>query len=457
MKHTKLLLVVLSTLGVSLPVAAADLLETYHAAQGQDSVFAAARAVHQAGQEKLTQGRSLMLPSVNLTANSTYNNTDTQYSNVPAPLTPQLLRQGTSTYMNNGVAVTLVQPLFRQNNWLVYTESELQVAQADAQFKNAEQDLIVRVAQAYFDVLTAQDGVSLSEAQKIAISEQLAQAKRNFEVGSATITDTHEAQARYDLILAQEIAAQSNLEIKRRTLQQLTNTMPSKFQPLGNGFKLEAPQPADVEKWVEQAQQGNLQLAIAQANAELAEQEVARNRGGHYPTLDLVASVGKSTITPVGSGTFANSTNTALNTDATSTTVGVQLNVPLFQGGATQSKWREAEANRDRAKDELESARRNVDLQTRQAYLGVVNGIAQVNALQQALTSSESLLEASKLGQEVGVRTNLDVLNAQQQLFSTRRDLYQAEYNYLISRLRLRAASGTLAEDELTLVNQALY
>jgi outer membrane protein len=443
----KILLLILSALGVNISAGAADLLETYHAAQGQDSVFAAARASHQAGQEKLSQGRSLLLPSVNLTANSTVINSDTQYNPVvPFPFS------GTSRYNNTGAAITLVQPLYRQNNWLVYTESELQVAQADAQFKNSEQDLILRVAQAYFDVLTAQDGVSLAAAQKTAIAEQLAQAKRNFEVGSATITDTHEAQARYDLIVAQEIAAQSNLEIRLRSLQQLTNAMPNNLQPLGAAFKLDTPQPADVEKWVEQAQQGNLQLAVAQANAELAEQEVARNRGGHYPTLDLVASYAKSNNTPIGSDN-----NIALNSDTTTTSLGVQLNIPLFQGGATQSKWREAEANRDRAKEDLESARRNVDLQTRQAYVGVVNGVAQVNALQQALTSSESLLEASKLGQEVGVRTNLDVLNAQQQLYSTRRDLYQAQYNYLLSRLRLKAATGTLAEDELALVNQALH
>ncbi|HEY6093528.1 MAG TPA: TolC family outer membrane protein [Gallionellaceae bacterium] len=450
MNRNKRIFIALSVLGIGLPAHAADLLDTYHAAQGKDPVFAGARASHQAGQEKLTQGRSLILPSVNITANSTYNNNNVQYNSTsPYP-------SGTSRFINNGAAITLVQPLFRQNNWVLYNESELQVAQADAQFKNAEQDLILRVAQAYFDVLTAQDNVTLTAAQKTAIAEQLAQAKRNFEVGSATITDTHEAQARYDLILSQEIAAQSNLEIKRRTLQQLTSQMPNDLQPLGTAFKLEAPQPADVEKWVEQAEQGNLQIAVAQANAELAEKEVDRNRGGHYPTLDLVASYGKSKVTPVGDGTFGNGNN-AIDTDNTNASVGLQLNIPLFQGGAIQSKWREAEANRDRAREDLESARRGVDLQTRQAYVGVVNGIAQVNALLQAQKSSESLLEASKLGQEVGVRTNLDVLNAQQQLYSTRRDLYQAQYNYLLSRLRLKAAIGGLAEDELAVVNQSLY
>lgn len=447
MNTTKSALIALAMLGINLPAGATDLVDTYHAAQGQDSVFAAARGAQRAGQEKLTQGRATLLPSVNLTANTAYNDS---INNTPLPPLLNSLSLGHQRYNSSGYGVTLVQPLFRQNNWQTYTESELQVAQSEAQFKSAEQDLILRVAQAYFDVLSAQDAVNLTAAQKTAISEQLAQAKRNFEVGSATITDTLEAQARYDLVDAQAISAQSNLAIKERALQQLTNAMPKDLQALGPSFKLEMPQPADVEKWVEQAQQGNLQLAVAQANAELADKEVVRNRGGHYPTLDLVAAYNQNNA-GVNGGPYG----TGLDTTAAS--VGLQLNVPLFQGGSTNSKWREAEANRDRANADLESAHRNVDLQTRQAYTGVVDGMSQVMALEQALISSEKLLEASKLGQEVGVRTNLDVLNAQQQLFSTRRDLYLAKYNYLISRLKLRAAVGNLAEDELALVNQALH
>lgn len=452
MKTTQSVLIAMTIMGASMPASAADLLETYHAAQSQDSVFTAARAAQQAGQEKLTQGRSTLLPTVNVTASSTYNNNQTQYNQA----VPATVSQGTSRFINNGAAINLVMPLYRQNNWQAYSQSQLQVAQTEAQFKNAEQDLILRSAQAYFDVLAAQDAVNLAAAQKTAIAEQLAQAKRNFEVGSATITDTLEAQARYDLVDAQAIVAQSTLEIKERTYQQLTNALPKNLQAVGPAFKPELPQPAEAEKWVEQAQLGNLQLASAQAAAELADKEVTRNRGGHYPTLDLVASYGKNKITPVGEGTFG-SGNNALDTDQTTSYVGVQLNVPLFAGGAINSKWREAAANRDRANAELESTRRNVDLQTRQAYSGVVNGMSQVMALEQALKSSEKLLEASKLGQEVGVRTNLDVLNAQQQLYSTRRDLSQAKYNYLISRLKLKAATGSLAEDELTVVNQALH
>ena len=421
---------------------AADLLETFSAAQANDPVFAAARATLQAGQEKLPQGRSLLMPSISLNANSTFNDSTIQYRGAT------FLPGGNNRYNSHGYGVNLTQPLFRQQNWLTYSEAELQVAQTEAQFKIAEQDLILRVAQAYFDVLIAQDSVQLAEAQKTAIAEQLEQAKRNFEVGSATITDTHEAQARYDLTSAQEIAAQNSLEIKRRSLQQLINTMPQELRPLGKAFKLEAPQPADMEKWVNDAQLNSLQLAIAQAGAEIAEKEVARNRGGHYPTVDLVANYANNT---------ANGGSFGVGSDNRNKSVGMQLNLPLFQGGATQSKWREAEANRERATQELENTRRNVALQTRQAYLGVVSGIAQVKALQQALTSSESVLEASKLGQEVGVRTNLDVLNAQQQLYATRRDLYQAEYNYLISQLHLKAAAGSLGEEDLIKVNQALY
>jgi outer membrane protein len=342
--------------------------------------------------------------------------------------------------------------LYRQQSWMNYSESELQAAQAGLQLKIAEQDLMLRVAQAYFDVLIAQDSVGLVNAQKTAISEQLQQAKRNFEVGSATITDTLEAQARYDLTGAQEIAAQNNLEIKRNALQQLINVMPGELSHLGKAFKLDPPQPADMEKWVGEAQLSNLQLAIAQASTEIAEKEVARNRGGHYPTVDLVAnysvnsSYGSSFGGPLG-----------LGADATTKSIGVQFNMPLYQGGVVSSKLREAEANRERARQELENARRNVEQQARQSYLGVVSGIAQVQALQQALASSESVLEASKLGHEVGVRTNLDVLNAQQQFFSTRRDLYQAQYNYLLSTLRLKQAVGSLGEEDLNRVNQVLH
>ena len=372
MNRSKLAITVLLALGLLPAAQATDLLEVYRAAQSQDAVFASARATRQAGQEKLNQGRALLLPSVNLSANSTFNSVDTQYKGAT------LFPSGEKRYNNHGYAVSLVQPLFREQNWALYSESELQVAQTEAQFRLAEQDLVLRVAQTYFDVLTAQDSVQLTAAQKTAITQQLAQAKRNFEVGTATITDTHEAQARFDLIVSQEIAAQSTLEVKKRTLQQLINAAPGELNPLGQTLTLDPPQPANQDKWVEDAQLHNHQIAVAQAAAELADKEVDRNRGGHLPTIDMVANYAKNS---------ANGGSFGVGSDTRTTSVGVQLNLPLFQGGATQSKWREADANRERANQELENTRRNVELQTRQAYLGVVSGIAQVQALQQALKS----------------------------------------------------------------------
>lgn len=432
MKFTRLTSLLFAA-GLALGAQAADLLDIYRAALTQDAVFAGARAAQQAGQEKLTQGRALLLPSVNLNANTTYIDVNAPY--------------GVYQYNSHGYDVSVVQPLFREQNWAAYNQSEQQVAIANAQFRGAQQDVILRSAQAYFDVLIAQDTVQLNAAQKAAIAQQLEQAKRNFEVGTATITDTYEAQARYDLILAQELAAANDLELKRRDLQQLINAaqIPA-LNVLGAGFNPVAPEPDEVQKWVDDAQRNNVQIVGSEAAYQLAEEEVARSRGGHLPTVDLV-------------GNYAKNTGCTYTTcgDTRSTSVGVQLNMPLYQGGATQSKWREADANREKAKQDLENARRNVALQARQAYLGVVTGIAQVQALRQALKSSESLLEASKLGQEVGVRTSLDVLNAQQQLFSTRRDLYQAQYNYLVSHLRLKAAAGTLQEADLERVNQALH
>lgn len=441
MKFSKITTSILLALGVQVQAQATDLITVFHDAQSQDAVFASARASQQAGKEKLTQGRSMLLPSVNFSANTTANDVTANYG------AGSIFPSSTKQYNSNGYGLSLVQPLFREQNWALYNESELQVAISDAQFKLAEQDVILRSAQGYFDVLIAQDTVRLIAAQKSAISQQLEQAKRNFEVGSATVTDTYEAQARYDLILSQELAAANNLEIRRRSLQQMVNADIKELNVLGNGFKLESPEPADVQKWVALAQQGNSQMVMAQASYELAQQEVNRNFGGHLPTVDLVANYAKNSA---NGGTFGAN-------DTTTTTVGVQLNMPLFQGGATQSKWREADANREKAKQDLENTSRSVELRTRQAYLGVVNGIAQVQALQQAVKSSESLLKASKLGQQVGVRTNLDVLNAQQQLYSTQRDLYQAQYNYLTSELQLKAAVGELTEADLERVNQALH
>jgi outer membrane protein len=406
-------------------------------------VYAAARHSLEAGRERLPQGRALLLPTLNLSANATRSRVEVD-SRDPA-ITPSFARTPDSV----GYTLTLTQPVYRRQNWLQYEQAEFQVRQAEATFGQTAQDLIVRVAQAYFDVLAAQDTLGLVQAQKAATSEQLAQAKRNFEVGTATITDTHEAQSRYDLIVAQEIAAQNDLENRRRTLQLITGKEYRDLKTLRPEAKLAPPNPNDMQSWVEIAEKQSYPVLIQEAAAEVAALEARRSRAAHLPTLDIVATHGQS-------GQSAATDSSGTGRDTTSTTLGLQLAMPLFQGGALSSRDREAAALHLRSRDDLENARRSSALSARQTYLTVSNGIAQIGALEQALISSQSALDSNRLGYEVGVRINIDVLNAQQQLFSTRRDLAVARYNTITNHLRLKAAAGALREEDLEEVNRVL-
>ena len=423
--------------------AAADLLSIYREAQGADTVYAAARASFQASQEKKPQGLSGLLPAVTLSGNTQYNDRDLQFRTV-VPGTVA----GTSRYNSNGFNVTATQPLFRMQNWITYEQSKNLVSQAEAVLLQANQDLILRVAQAYFDVLLAENNVTLAAAQKTAFAEQLAQAKRNFEVGTATITDANDAQARHDLAAAQEIAAQNDLEIKKQAVRLIISRVPPSLARISTRFVPALPSPNNMDAWVGQSEGSSLQVKISQATVDIAGQEVTKNRGGHLPTLDAVASyVDASQGAGVqGGGGF----------DSTTKFLGLQLAVPLYQGGLVNSRVREALANQEKARQDLENAKRTVALNSRTAFLGVTNGVAQIKALEAALISSQSSVDSSKLGQEVGVRTQVDVLNATQQLISTRRDYAQAIYAYAINVLKLKAAAGTLRDEDLAYVNQWL-
>jgi outer membrane protein len=304
------------------------------------------------------------------------------------------------------------------------------------------------VSQAYFDVLAAQDTLELVRAQKAAISEQLAQAKRNFEVGTATIVDTHEAQARFDLAVSQEIAAQNDLDTKLRALQQITGKVYARLKPLRSQITLSPPNPSAMSNWVELTEKQAYPVLIQEAVGEIARLEVQRNRAGHLPTLDIVGSYQQTNQTA--------SVLTAQGSLLGQGAIGLQFALPLYAGGGLSSREREAAANYEKAKQDLENARRSSVLATQQSYLSVINGIAQVKALEQALVSSQSALDSNKLGYEVGVRINIDVLNSQQQLYSTRRDLAVARYNTITNHLRLKAAAGGLRDDDLEDVNRAL-
>ncbi|HEY6721379.1 MAG TPA: TolC family outer membrane protein [Burkholderiales bacterium] len=421
---------------------AADLLQIYRDALANDPIYASGRAARDAGLENLPQALAQILPTVNATAFTQYNDINIGFRGAA----PEQTRLGNS----NGYTVTLTQPLFNWQNIQVYKEGEFKALQAEATFGQATQDLIVRVAQAYFDVLASQDGLAFIRAQKIAISEQLAQAKRNFEVGTATITDTHEAQARYDLGTSQEIAAESDLEIKKRTLQQIIGKFPERLDPLKSSIELNPPKPNSMEDWAVAAASQGYPVHAQEAAVEVAVREVERIRAGHLPTLNIVGSAGQNS-TSIRSTAVANSASDSINR-----TIGLQLAIPLYAGGGVASQVRQAVANRDKAQQDLESARRAAALSARQSYVGVTNGMAQVKALEAALVSSRSALDSNKLGYEVGVRINIDVLNAQQQVFSTLRDLSRARYDTILNGLRLKAAAGSLGEADVEEVNRLL-
>ena len=434
-----------STAGMAAPNQ--NLMEIYQQAQASDPTWAASQSARLAAQEKLAQGKALLLPTAKLSASANHNQTDiTSAGNLSA-----FSYSGFDRYQTYGYRVDVTQPLFRKQNSVAVEQSKTQVAQADEQLNSARQNLMLRVSQSYFDVLLAQDKIDLIVAQKAAITKQLEQAKANFEVGTATITDVHEAQARYDLTSAQEIAAVNDLEVKKRAIQAITTQLPGRLATARADLKAEIPQPADMDSWVALAEQNNLALKIQQQNLMLASQEVERAHAGHLPTLDVVGSYADQRADGGVAGDVR-----GYNRITNSGVIGLQLEIPLYQGGAITSREREAAANKQKAQDEVEAARRQAELQARQAFLNVTSTVAQVKALEQALASTQSQLDSTNLGYEVGVRTSVDVLNAQQQLYSAKRDLLQARYTYLLSILQLKAAAGVLQDSDLEDINKTL-
>jgi outer membrane protein len=353
---------------------------------------------------------------------------------------------GRTNYEGYNYGVDARQPIFRKQNLVQMDQTKTQVSQADKQLHLIKQDLIVRTTQSYFEVLIAQDKIELMGAQKAAILSQLEQAKANFEVGTATITDVNEAQARYDLIIAQEIAAVNDYQVAQRKVQAITGEIPQKLASVRADIK---PNTLDqsMDKWLEVAEQNNLNIQIQQDALKFSEQEIDRSKAGHLPTLDAVASY---------TDTYANGSASGFGSDLKNGTLGLQLQIPLYQGGATSSKVRQAVLNKQKAQNDVEIAHRQAALDTQSAYLNLSTTIAQVKALEQALISSQSQVDSTKLGYEVGVRTSVDVLNAEQQLFSAKRDLLQVRYNYLVNIIRLKAVSGVLAEADLVDINQQL-
>lgn len=428
----------IATAFISLNAGASDLLQIYKEALINDAQFSAARASKLAGQERSVQGRAALLPRVTMDAN--VRRTQSEFD-------PDVGATTKSSGNTNSLGFTLSQPLFNWGSWETYEQSKLSVISADLQFAAAQQDLMLRVSQAYFDVLAAENTLKTLQAQKVAVAEQLASAKRNFEVGTQTITDTHEAQSQYDLITAQELAGQGDLEVKRAALRQIIGKDAGELAKLKDGVQLTAPVPAQINDWVSSAEKQNFVVATSQVGLEIAQREIKKSRAGHLPTLDLNATAGRNSV---------NASVASPSGYSKPKTIGVTLNVPIFAGFGTDSKVRESIALEDKARNDLETARRNAAQAARQSYIGVVSGLAQIKAFEAAEISSQSALDSTKLGYQVGVRINIDVLNAQQKLSNTRQSLAKARYDSIMSGLRLKAAAGSLKEADLAEVNVLL-
>jgi outer membrane protein len=419
------------------PAYAESLLELYDSARAYDATWQSAKAQYDANLFRAEQAKAGILPSANLGAGLTRSNLQNTVPEVDRGITTQ------------SATVSAAQPLYRPANFATWQQGKRQVELAQAQLTAASQDLIVRVSQAYFDVLAAQDTLTFVQAQKAAVGEQLASAKRNFEVGTSTITDTREAQARSDLVIAQEIAAENDLRVKKLALDALVGKSDVKPNPLALPSTLPGPQPADVNVWVQESDANSPVIQQARTGLEIAQLETEKAKAGHKPTLDLTASYGV-TRNPGGNATVP------VSTRSNNANIGLSFNLPLFAGFAIQNRVRETLSLEEKAQADLEASRRAIAQAVRTAYFGLVSGQGQVRALEAAEASSQSALDANRLGYQVGVRINIDVLNSQSQLFQTKRDLAQARYGVLVGDLKLRQAAGTLVPEDLTRLNALL-
>lgn len=421
---------------------AEDLVQIYREALVNDPVLAAARSTWLASQEALPQARAGLLPTLSLLGNANQYNYDQKLWQEP-----QLQFNG--SYATVGYTLQASQPLYRMQNWISVDQAKQQLDQSQYVLASAQQDLVVRVVQAYFDVLLARFSIDLTLNQKAAVSENLAQAKRNFEVGTATIIDTNEAQAKYDQIIAQEILARNDYDNKLASLRAIIGRTPKELSGIEDEVQPELPNPTALEPWIDKALRENFQVRVQQSSFDIAALEVERQRAGHLPTVDLVASFNQN---HAGGAVSL----TSLANDTRAGTVGVQLNVPIYQGGVVNSRVRQAVASQETARQNLESARRAAQLATQVSYANVTSGVAETRALKQAVKSAQVSYDSTKLGLEVGVRTNLDVLTTQQNLYQTRFNLAQSYYRFIVNAIKLKQAVGTLSDEDVERINREL-
>ncbi len=428
---------------------AESLLELYDAAKLYDATYLAARAQAESAYSKADQAKALVRPSLNLQAGITRTDFDSSVNNVPATIPGAPAPNYNSNTTTKRAGLQARQTIYNADSFARLDQAEQSRILADADLQVASQDLAVRVTQAYFDVLGAQDVLTTAQANKAALAEQLAAAQRSFEVGNSTITDTREAQARHDLATAQELAAANELRVKRITLDQLVGRANVTPNPLRTPATLDSLTPGEMEEWVNQAQ-GSPNVRKAEAGLQTASLEIERARAGHLPTLDAVASLQRTNIDT--SNQLAKTSGGA----GTSAAIGLEMNMSLYAGNSIQNRIAEVLKLKEKAEHDLDNAKRQVTLGTRQAYLGVQSGLVQVKAYEAAEASAKLALEATQLGYRVGVRINKDVLDAQTQLANTQKDLSKSRYDVIVGSVKLRQASGVLTQDDLAELNKLL-
>lgn len=403
----------------------------------RDPIYAASRAGRNADQEKIPQARAQLLPYISADAVAEVEDT-------------RRLRGLNDNYSNRRAlwALTLVQPIVNISAWGALERAGYIAKSADVVQEAAYQDLVLRVAQAYFDVLAAQDTIRALQAEKSAIQTQLRAAQQGFELGSITIADTYEAQARLDLINASELRAQNVLQVSQDLLAKIINERPAQLAELAADTVLPGPVPNRLTDWTTQSSYANLAVAQAELTAKIIEKQIDIAKSQHYPTVSLRAQTGSASDNSLY--------NTGSGPRSLDSTVGIQLSIPIFTGGEISSVVREESSRLQQARYQLEEAKRQAVQSTQQHYSGVTSGIAQINALQAAEKSSLASLNANQIGYEVGVRISIDVLNAQQQLYETQRNLSRTRYDTLMSSLKLKASSGILTDQDIVAINQLL-
>ena len=447
------LFLALGALTLSGPVHAATLLEVYQQALQGDPLIHQAEARRLAAHESKHQARGAYLPQVSLSGD--YTTTESDGTNIEIDdqgnigSLPSASESQTTRWQ-----VTLRQTLFRWDQIVNLKRSDKTIAKAEAQREAAQQDLIVRVAQRYFDVLAAEDRLTSINADREAIARQLEQAKQRFDVGLIAITDVQESQAAYDQSVANEIGAKRSLASTREFLREITGEYVAKLDAPGDDFPLLVPDPVSESSWVSLSMSQNLNLMASRLDEKLARDEISFRKNGHYPTLELVASTGEQDQRADRS--FNNNPFVPADSDGQSDSIGLQFNLPLFAGGGTSSRVREAVYLHRASREQLQQVTRETERQARDAYLGVLSEIARVKALKQAVASSQTALQATQAGYEVGTRTIVEVLNSQFALYAAITNYYQSRYDYIMNALRLKQAAGSLQVQDLEQIDKWL-